>query len=180
MEEGRAREGRGGCRDAYPVLSLREECRRREIDVWGESSSGHVDGEAISAVERLKWARGWVEDEARQVWVEGIDTRRSEMAGAAATAAQLARAREEREKEEGKGTRRQEGISEAGIRWRGASSAQLADGDAWHAEMRALPLTRGKTDGTGFQNRWHRFWSSQTEKFLANGFGRVSLTNVRD
>ena len=30
------------------------------------------------------------------------------------------------------------------------------------------------------KNRWHRFWSSQTEKFLANGFGRVSLTNVRD
>jgi len=56
-----------------------------------------------------------VEDEARQVWVEGIDARRSEMAGAAATAAQLARTREERE-EEGKGTRRQEGISEAGIR----------------------------------------------------------------
>ena len=59
---------------------------------------------------------GWVEDEARQVWVEGIDARRSEMAGAAATTAQFARAREEREKEEGKGTRRQEGISEAGIR----------------------------------------------------------------
>ena len=57
-----------------------------------------------------------MEDEARQVWVEGIDARRSEMAGAAATAAQLARAREEREKEEGKGTRRQEGISEVGIR----------------------------------------------------------------
>jgi len=57
-----------------------------------------------------------VEDEVRQVWVEGIDARRSEMAGAAAMAAQLARAREEREKEEGKGTRRQEGISEAGIR----------------------------------------------------------------
>ena len=57
-----------------------------------------------------------MEDEARQVWVEGIDARRSEMAGAAATAALLARAREEREKEEGKGTRRQEGISEAGIR----------------------------------------------------------------
>ena len=55
-----------------------------------------------------------MEDEARQVWVEGINARRSEMAGAAATAAQLARAREERE--EGKGTRRQEGISEAGIR----------------------------------------------------------------
>jgi len=55
-----------------------------------------------------------VEDEARQVWVEGIDARRSEMAGAAATAALLARAREEREKEEGKGTRRQEGISEQG------------------------------------------------------------------
>ena len=33
MVEGRAREGRGGCRDAYPVLSLREEGRRREIDV---------------------------------------------------------------------------------------------------------------------------------------------------
>ena len=33
IEEGRAREGRGGCRDAYPVLSLREEGRRREIDV---------------------------------------------------------------------------------------------------------------------------------------------------
>ena len=56
-----------------------------------------------------------MEDEARQVWVEGIDARRSEMAGAAAMAAQLARAREEREKEEGKGTRRQEGISETGI-----------------------------------------------------------------
>jgi len=56
-----------------------------------------------------------VEDEARQVWVEGIDARRSERAGAAATAAQLARARGEREKE-GKGTRRQEGISETGIR----------------------------------------------------------------
>ena len=37
-----------------------------------------------------------MEDEARQVWVEGIDARRSEMAGAAATAAQLARARDER------------------------------------------------------------------------------------
>ena len=57
-----------------------------------------------------------MEDEARQVWVEGIDARRSEMAGAAATTAQFARAREEREKEEGKGTRRQQGISEAGIR----------------------------------------------------------------
>ena len=45
------------------------------------------------------------------------------------------------------------GISEVGIRRRGASSAQLADGDAWHAEMRALPLTRRKTGGTGFQNR---------------------------
>ena len=33
----------------------------------------------------------------RQVWVEGIDAQRSKMAGAAATAAQLARAREERE-----------------------------------------------------------------------------------
>ena len=49
-----------------------------------------------------------MEDEARQVWVEGIDARRSEMAGAAATAAQFARAREEREKEEGKETWRQE------------------------------------------------------------------------
>jgi len=39
-----------------------------------------------------------VEDEARQVWVEGIDARRSEMAGAAVTAAPLARAREERER----------------------------------------------------------------------------------
>ena len=48
------------------------------------------------------------------MWVEGIDARWSEMAGAAATAAQFARAREEREKEEGKGTRRQEGISEQG------------------------------------------------------------------
>ena len=57
-----------------------------------------------------------MEDEARQVWVEGIDARRSEMAGVVATAAQLARAREERERKEGKGTRRQEGISEAGIR----------------------------------------------------------------
>ena len=54
--------------------------------------------------------------------------------------------------------------------------------------MRALPLTRGKTGGTGFKkpvvlvlkNRLHRFWFSQTEKFLANDFGRVSLTNVRD
>jgi len=54
-----------------------------------------------------------VEDEARQVWVEGIDARRSELAGAAATAAQLARARE---REEGKETRHQEGISETGIR----------------------------------------------------------------
>jgi len=67
------------------------------------------------------------------------------------------------------------GLSEAGIRRRGASSAQLADGDAWHAEMRALPLTRGKTGGTGFQNR-----SSQTEKCLAKDFGRVSLTNGRN
>ena len=75
---------------------------------------------------------------------------------------------------------RPKGISEAVIRRRGASSAQLTDGDAWHAEMCALPLTHGKTGGTGFQNQWHRFWSSQTEKFLANGFGRVSLTNVRD
>ena len=50
-------------------------------------------------------------------------------------------------------SRRPKGISEAGIRRRGASSAQLADGDAWHAEMRALPLIRGKTGGTGFQNR---------------------------
>ena len=33
MEEGRAREGRGGCRDAYPVLSLREEGRRRKIEL---------------------------------------------------------------------------------------------------------------------------------------------------
>ena len=48
-------------------------------------------------------------------------------------------------------SRRPKGISEAGIRRRGASSAQLADGDAWHAKMRALPLTRGKTGGTGFQ-----------------------------
>jgi len=77
-------------------------------------------------------------------------------------------------------SRRPKGISEAGIKRRGASSVQLADGDAWHAEMRALPLTRGKTGGTGFQNRWHRFWSSQTEKCLAKGFGRVSLTNGRD
>ena len=82
--------------------------------------------------------------------MEGIDARRSEMARAAATAAQLARAPEER-KEEWKGTRRQEGISEAGIRRRGTSSVQLADGDAWHAKMRALPLTCGKTGGTGFQ-----------------------------
>jgi len=52
-------------------------------------------------------------------------------------------------------SRRPKRISEAGIRRRGASSAQLADGDAWHAEMRALPLTRGKTGGTGFQN-WYR------------------------
>ena len=57
-----------------------------------------------------------MEDEARHGWVEGINARRLEMGAAAATAAQLARAREEREKEEGKGTRRQEGISEAGIR----------------------------------------------------------------
>ena len=77
-------------------------------------------------------------------------------------------------------SRRPKGISEAGIRRRDASSAQLADGDAWHAEMRALPLTRGKTCGTGFQNRCHRFWSSQTEKCLAKSFGRVSLTNGCD
>ena len=56
-----------------------------------------------------------MEDEARQVWVEEIDARRSEMAGAAATVAQLARAREDRE-EDGKGTWRHEEISEAGIR----------------------------------------------------------------
>ena len=54
-------------------------------------------------------------------------------------------------------SRRPKVISEAGIRQCGASSAQLANGDAWHAEMRALPLTRGKTGGTGFQNRWHCF-----------------------
>jgi len=51
-------------------------------------------------------------------------------------------------------SRHPKGISEARIRRRGASSAQLADGDAWHAEMSALPLTRGKTGGTGFQNRF--------------------------
>ena len=50
-------------------------------------------------------------------------------------------------------SRRPKGISEAGIRRRGASLAQLGDGDAWHAEMRALPLIRGKIGGTGFQNR---------------------------
>ena len=72
-------------------------------------------------------------------------------------------------------SRRPKEISEAGIRRRCASSAQLADGDALHTEMRALPLTRGKTGATGF-----RFLSSQTEKFLANAFGRVSLTNVCD
>ena len=77
-------------------------------------------------------------------------------------------------------SQRLKGISEAGIRRRSASSAQLADGDAWHAEMRALPLTRGQTGGTGFRNRWHRFWPSQTEKYLAKGFGRVSLTNGCD
>jgi len=54
---------------------------------------------------------------------------------------------------EEKESRRPKGISEAGIRQRGASSAQLVDGDTWHAEMRALPLTCGKTGGTGFQNR---------------------------
>ena len=69
-------------------------------------------------------------------------------------------------------SRRPKGISEAGRRRRGASSAQLADGDAWHAEMRALPLAREKTGGTGFQNR--------CQKCLAKGFGRVSLINGRD
>ena len=77
-------------------------------------------------------------------------------------------------------SRRPKGISEAGIRQCGASSAQLADGDSWQAEMRAMPLTRGKTGGTVFQNRWHWFWSSQTEKCLAKDFGRVSFTNDRN
>ena len=49
----------------------------------------HVDKEAISAGESLKRARGWVEDEARRVLVEGIDARRLEMAGAAIAAAHL-------------------------------------------------------------------------------------------
>ena len=48
-------------------------------------------------------------------------------------------------------SRRPKGISEAEIRRRGASSAQRADGDAWHAKMCVLPLTRGKNGGTGFQ-----------------------------
>ena len=48
-----------------------------------------VDEEAISAGESLKRARGWVEDEARRVLVEGIDARRQEMAGAAIAAAHL-------------------------------------------------------------------------------------------
>ena len=49
------------------------------------------------------------------------------------------------------------GISEAGIRQCGASSAQLVVGDAWHAEMRALPLTCGTTGGTGF-GLWRTTW----------------------
>ena len=40
----------------------------------------------ISAGEPLKRARGWVEDEARQMLVGGINERRPEMAGAAAVA----------------------------------------------------------------------------------------------
>jgi len=65
--------------------------------------------------------------------------------------AQLELGHGRRKRKEERESRRPKGISEAGIRRRGASSVQLADGDAWHAKMRALPLTRGKTGGTGFQ-----------------------------
>ena len=64
--------------------------------------------------------------------------------------AQLELGHTRRKRKEERESRRPKGISEAGIRRRGASSVQLADGDAWHAKMRVLPLTFGKTGGTDF------------------------------
>ena len=60
----------------------------RKAGEW--SSTREVEFQAVAAVgnrfwsgEQLKWARGWAEDEARQMLVGGIDDRQPEMAGAA-------------------------------------------------------------------------------------------------
>ena len=83
------------------MLSLRGNGRRREIDAWAESSRGHVGEEVVLTVERLKGARGWVEDEVRQVWVEGIDARWPETAGGGGRWGRSARARAREEEEKG-------------------------------------------------------------------------------
>jgi len=100
-------------------------------------------------MEQLKGARGWVEDEEAGAG-GGIDARWPDGRGGD-RGAQLelghGRRKRKEERERERESRHPKGISEAGIRRHGTSSTQLADGDAWHAKMRALPLTRGKTGG---------------------------------
>ena len=88
-----------------------------------------------------------MKNEVRQVLVEGIDARRPETAEAAMGAAQLARARDEGEKEKRtNGERHREMIRKATWRILGAvrRRRRVARGDACSA------LTGGKTGGTGF------------------------------
>ena len=88
-----------------------------------------------------------MKNEIRQVLVEGIDARRPETAEAAMGAAQLARARDEGEKEKRtNGGRRPEVIRKATWRILGVvrRRRRVARGDACSA------LTGGKTGGTGF------------------------------
>ena len=110
-----------------------------------------------------------MEDVARPVWVEGIDAQWLKTAEAAVAAGARARAREEGEREEGQwrtapgGDKKGEDNATWCIPGAARRRRRVARRDACSA------LTGGKTG-----------WSSLTEKFLANGFDRVSLTNDRD